>query len=68
VLSEEADVVLGKRPKENSGMLRWRKAIEEFGQFLLSKTWGQLVAESVAGFEPNLGLLPDGQADVGRSG
>ena len=58
------DVVLGRRPVENTGMIPGRKEIEEFEQYLLFLHRGIEIRESFSESACNFGtfLLPDGQA------
>lgn len=56
------EVVLGYRPPGKSGMTRWRKAIEEFEQFLLFQRRPTQLQHSFSEYDLSSKLLPDGQA------
>jgi hypothetical protein len=56
------DVVLGRRPSDYSGMIRGRKEIEEFEQYLLFQHCPGNLSASFSDCDLSTGLLPDGQA------
>lgn len=56
------DVVFGKRPDNNSGMLPGRKEMEEFEQYLLFRHRSAQIRQSLSDYNLHLGVLPDGQA------
>jgi hypothetical protein len=62
ILKADADVVLGRRPADYSGMIPCRKEIEEFEQFLLFRHRRDELSTCFSDYDLSAGLLPDGQA------
>jgi hypothetical protein len=56
------DVVLGKRPDNDSGMPPGRKEMEEFEQYLLFRHRPTQIRRSFSDYDLHRRLLPDGQA------
>lgn len=57
-----ADVVLGRRPLDHSGMIQGRKEIEEFEQYLLFRHRAHQLKTAFADYDLSDDRLPDGQA------